>query len=89
MKLISKKDISTSRSGMIMAAMMFLTCPVHAADSVQCKGLENGACTTQDTCSWVEGYERKDGITVNAFCRTKAKPKTTTAASQDSEDKAS
>ena len=50
--------------------------PINAAS--QCKGLENSACRANTSCSWVEGYKRKDGKSVNSFCRAKAKPKALT-----------
>lgn len=38
----------------------------------QCKGLDNEACDAAAACGWVNGYERKDGRKVSAFCRTKS-----------------
>lgn len=35
-----------------------------------CKGLDNSACSASISCGWVESYQRKDGRTVKAFCRT-------------------
>ncbi|MBT8114957.1 MAG: hypothetical protein KJP04_06240 [Arenicella sp.] len=48
--------------------------PANAAS--QCKSLANNACAANAECTWVQGYERKDGRTVKSFCRAKAKPKT-------------
>ena len=59
-----------------LAIGLALSSPVSAAS--QCKGLDSNACSTSASCSWVEGYERKDGRKVNAFCRAKAK-RTSTA----------
>ena len=42
-----------------------------ASIASSCKGLENNACSSNASCSWVESYERKDGRKVSAFCRTK------------------
>lgn len=50
---------------------------VNAASA--CKGLENSACNGASSCSWVDGYTRKDGKTVKSFCRTKATSKKATA----------
>ena len=35
-----------------------------------CKGLDTKGCSSNSSCRWVEGYERKDGRQVKAFCRT-------------------
>lgn len=46
--------------------------PAHAKD---CKGLSKTQCTSDNSCSWVNGYKRKDGVKVKSFCRTSAKKK--------------
>ena len=46
----------------------------------QCKGLENAACDSNTACSWVQGYERKDGRQVKSFCRAKPAAKNKVAA---------
>ena len=57
---------------LILAGGLLLSGQASAAS--QCKGLQNEACNEQaNSCSWVQGYERKDGRKVNAFCRAKAK----------------
>ncbi len=52
------------------------------ASASNCKGLESAACESNVACSWVEGYQRKDGRQVKSFCRAKpaAKDKVTTKA---------
>jgi len=55
----------------------------HAASA--CKGKEQKICLSADDCSWVSGYKRSDGKTVNPFCRTKAK-KAKTASAKVSKD---
>ena len=61
----------------LVAALVFaggLLLSGQASAASQCKGLQNEACNEQaNSCSWVQGYERKDGRKVNAFCRSKAK----------------
>lgn len=62
----------------LMAATLVLglgLASTQANAAGQCKGLQNNACTTNAACTWVQGYERKDGRTVKSFCRAKAKPK--------------
>ena len=46
--------------------------PLQAAAA--CKGLESSACQSNDSCSWVKDYTRKDGVKVAGHC--KSKPKT-------------
>ena len=57
--------------------VVFLSMPVHAAS--QCKGLDNSACDSNLACGWVNGYTRKDGREVSAFCRTSTKGKSKTS----------
>lgn len=40
---------------------------------VICKGLDTEMCEMHDHCRWINGYERKDGKTVEGYCRTKNK----------------
>ncbi|RBP52644.1 hypothetical protein [Arenicella xantha] len=41
-----------------------------ASAASACKGLDTDACASNSSCRWVEGYERKDGRQVKAFCRS-------------------
>ena len=54
-------------------AAVFISAPASSANL--CKGLESNACTTNLSCGWVEGYERKDGRKVKSFCRSKPSAK--------------
>ena len=74
MKLVIQKNLPSVRniSSAAIIAVALLTSSQASAAS-QCKGLESASCSTNAACSWVQSYERKDGRTVNAFCRTKAK----------------
>ena len=49
---------------------LLLSGSINAASA--CKGLDNTACGASASCGWVESYQRKDGRTVKAFCRTKS-----------------
>lgn len=40
---------------------------VHASD---CKGLPAAECQANSACRWINGYTRKDGREVAAYCRT-------------------
>jgi hypothetical protein len=42
-----------------------------------CKGLSEQACNASPDCGWTQGYVRKDGREVTAYCR--AKPTTRSA----------
>lgn len=54
---------------LIFTLAMALTGSI-AADSA-CKGLEESDCKSKDICTWVSGYEQKDGDKVKAYCRAK------------------
>ncbi len=43
----------------------------------QCKNLTNKACEANTACIWVNGYVRKDGREVRAYCRKAASRKST------------
>lgn len=51
----------------------------HASD---CKGLEANNCAVKSSCSWVDGYTRKDGRQVKSFCRAKPSSKAKAALKQ-------
>ena len=85
MKLVIQRNVPTVRSISAAAfiALALLTSGQATAAS-QCKGLANATCTANSACGWVQSYERKDGKTVNAFCRTKAKSSKSTAKQSES-----
>ncbi|RMG35041.1 MAG: hypothetical protein D6720_07885 [Gammaproteobacteria bacterium] len=41
----------------------------HGAPASQCKTLSQEACGATPACAWVDGYTRKDGREVSAYCR--------------------
>jgi len=49
-------------------ALMALQGPASAAD---CKGMEKNKCESNGSCTWVDSYKRKDGVSVNGYCRNK------------------
>jgi hypothetical protein len=49
-------------------ALMAMQGPASAAD---CKGLEKNQCESNGSCTWVDSYQRKDGVKVNGYCRNK------------------
>jgi len=66
---------SQLQRGLLMAAFIsssfVMLSSANAASA--CKGLELSACETSQSCGWVNGYTRKDGREVKAFCRAKSK----------------
>lgn len=54
------------------------------ADS-PCKGLEQRQCEGSSGCVWVDGYVRKDGVKVAAYCKGSGK---SSGASNEEEKKA-
>ncbi len=61
----------TIRNSILMASIFGAISFSGQASAGDCKGLENAACSAESACSWVEGYERKDGRLVKSFCRAK------------------
>ena len=57
----------------LILVLSALSLTSHAQAASQCKGLKAQACSQSGACSWVAGYERKDGREVKAFCRSKGK----------------
>ena len=51
------------------SAMLFA---VGSASASACKGLEQAACGKKSDCTWVEGYQRKDGAKISGYCRAKS-----------------
>ncbi|TGK11509.1 hypothetical protein EHO60_04170 [Leptospira fletcheri] len=37
----------------------------------KCHGLSKGQCEADSDCTWVSGYQKKDGKNVEAYCRAK------------------
>lgn len=58
--------------------------------SKNCKGESQSACGKSSSCSWVDGYKRKDGKTVKGYCRASAgkAKKSLSAKSKSAEKKA-
>ena len=85
-------------SGLAAAALtLALSMPAGAATGAQCKGLTKSACGATSACTWVDGYVRKDGRKVKAYCRKaggkkgagKVSKKSTKKSAKQSADKAS
>ncbi|GAA6154017.1 hypothetical protein [Pseudoteredinibacter isoporae] len=56
--------------------------------SKDCKGQSQSACGKSGSCSWVDGYQRKDGKKVKGYCRVSAgKAKNSLSAKSKSAEK--
>jgi hypothetical protein len=49
--------------------------------AAECKGMEKAACESQDSCTWVDGYQRGDGVKVSGYCRSKGGKKSSSSSS--------
>jgi hypothetical protein len=53
-----------------------LSVPAIAGAASQCKGMAQSQCGSNDDCSWIDGYTRKDGREVRGHCKLSSrKPK--------------
>ena len=66
----------------VIAGGLLVAAPFANAES-QCKTLPQDACSAAPGCAWVDGYVRKDGRQVTAYCRSMPKKKTQSAVSSD------
>jgi hypothetical protein len=58
----------------ISAIVMVLAVSLNAsAVGAECKGQAATLCENDQSCSWVNAYQRKDGRAVKGFCRVKTK----------------
>lgn len=71
--MFSKKTIITLGAIVTSTALGLAVTPLFAESD--CKGLEEGQCEDKTSCTWVDGYTRKDGAKVSSHCRTKSKSK--------------
>lgn len=83
------KSTSFVRVGVLTSSLFAsLMIASSASAASACKGLENSACSENSACGWVNSYQRKDGRTVKAFCRTKSGAKRSGAKSAQASSKA-
>lgn len=59
-----------TRISALIGLVAFIGTSAVYADS-QCKGKAQGACESDSSCTWVDGYKRQDGTSVDAYCRAK------------------
>jgi len=77
-----KMSVGSSRFlttiGLAGALVFSAQSPLLAAE---CKGMEKAACEKQDSCTWVDGYQRGDGVKVSGYCRSKGGKKSSSSSS--------
>ena len=66
----------------VTAAVAFTSS--SAAFAAECKGMEKAACERQESCSWLDGYTRKDGVKVSSHCRKKGGKKSSNSSGSSS-----
>ena len=71
------------RTFVISTVSLLLLSGTPAIAETKCKGLEHEVCGEQQHCSWVESYKRKDGSTVNGYCRNMPKKKSTSKTAKE------
>jgi hypothetical protein len=79
-EMIKSPVLSVSLFAMLTMAGA-LTLASQSALSAECKGMEKSACEGQNTCTWVDGYTRQDGVKVNGYCRGKGGKKSSSSSS--------
>ena len=55
---------------LITLAAGVLSLQFSVAQASSCKVLAQDACSSNQACTWVKGYQRKDGRAVQSYCRT-------------------
>lgn len=54
-----------------VVALLVLSSSFANAARTTCKGMIEDACSTSNACTWISGYERRDGVKINGYCRNK------------------
>ncbi len=67
------RRISSVMRTLVAAALVTGSCVGSALAESACKGLEQRQCEGKAGCIWVDGYVRKDGVKVAAYCKSSGK----------------
>jgi len=59
---------------LVLAATGLISISQLSSAAGTCKGLQQDACSSDNSCSWVKSYSTKSGKTIKAYCRNKSKP---------------
>ena len=78
---MKKSNIVVSFTTAVTLCMTLASQPIYAS---ACKGLEASNCAANSSCSWINGYTRKDGRQVKSFCRAKPSSKASSAMKKSS-----
>ncbi len=81
---MKKTSVGSSRFLTILAMSGALALLSQSTIAAECKGMEKSSCERQDSCTWVDGYERKDGVKVSPYCRNKGGKKSSSSTSSSS-----
>lgn len=68
MKTVS---IRTLRFVGLALSLILITAWGSLSAESKCHGLSKGQCEADSDCTWVSGYQKKDGKNVEAYCRAK------------------
>jgi hypothetical protein len=59
---------------LIASCLLLVGVAAHASvagAASHCKGMAESACSSDSQCTWVDGYQRKDGRKVSSHCKLK------------------
>jgi hypothetical protein len=59
---------------LVLAATGLISISQLSLAAGTCKGLQQDACSSENSCSWIKSYTTKNGKTISAYCRNKSKP---------------
>ncbi len=62
------------KTALVLAATGLMSFSQLSSAASACKGLQQDACSSDNSCSWVKSYSTKSGKTINAYCRNKSTP---------------
>lgn len=80
---MKKSSTHMSTHALLAVALLTVGFAGSALAESPCKGLEQRQCEGKGACIWVDGYVRKDGVKVAAYCKSSGK----SSGSSSSEDK--
>lgn len=67
------KTSAIRKTGLVLAATALISVSQFSSAAGICKGLQQDACSSESSCSWINSYTTKKGKTINAYCRNKPK----------------
>ena len=60
-------------SALALAATGLISISQFSFAAATCKGMQQDACSSDNSCSWINSYTTKKGKTIKAYCRNKPK----------------